>query len=131
MTRTREELRSALDGLEHQYHAYAQAINEGGDGFNPYAQALRRLQAEYDARIEADFDLAYATRLANEDAEWTLERTRERQQAWNAWVRSQDSPIAAATLAAHCHEIGYTMELLVRHIKRHGLSPAPVAAPPR
>lgn len=119
--RTAAQVRAALHTLRQTAQRYDRLNNEGGEGYNPHAASLRTLEAEYDRLAEAEATAAYQARLAAEDAEWTREVTMERRAAWNAWVRSQGKSIAPAALAAHCQEMGYTMETLRRQITRHSL----------
>jgi hypothetical protein len=119
--RTAAQVRDELHALRQTANRYQGVLNEGGDGFNPHSERLRALEAEYDARLEAEVTAAYQARLAAEDAEWTREVTIARRAAWNAWVRAQGRTIHPAQMAAHCQELGYDALLLKRQIVRHGL----------
>ena len=121
MARTAEEIRHEMSALKALSRGYQAGMNEGGDGFNPHAAELRRLEAEYDAAREAEVMAHMAALQAAEDAEWTREVTAERRADWHAWVRSQGKTIHPALLAAHCQALGYDMLTLVRQVKRHSL----------
>jgi hypothetical protein len=121
MTRTIDEIRRERDAMQRRYDRYQGDMNEGGDGYNPHAGALRTLKAEYDAAMDAHSDAGYQAQLAAEDAEWTREVTIARRADWNAWVRSMGATLHPAQMVAHCQEVGYDMLLLKRQIQRHGL----------
>lgn len=100
---------------------YDAGMNEGGEGFNPYADALHKAEREQDALEEARGQAEMAARQQEEDAEWTASVTTTRRAAWNAWVKAQRGPVTPAQLTAQQTAQGWSVETLQRQIARHGL----------
>ena len=73
-----------------------------------------------EAQIRAD-QLEYELQ-AIEDAEWTLEVTRERRQAWNAAVKDPRYCAGGVVFASSIErDLGFTLEALKRQVQRWGL----------
>lgn len=121
MTRSVAEIKAELETLKAQHHRYNDGMNEGGDGYSPYATHLRTLQAEYDQAAETEVEARITAITAAEEALWTLEYTQARRAEWNTWVRSQGKTLHPATVANRVKEQGWSLEALKRAIKRHGL----------
>jgi len=90
--------------------------NEGGEGYNPYrVEAERSLRDQFAAEHAAHEALFHAT--------WTVEVTKERRAAWNAFVRANGTPRGLPTaIAGHQIEAqGWELDDLRRAIKIHNL----------
>jgi hypothetical protein len=118
--RTLEQITTDLTALKATARRYDAGLNEGGEGFTPHADAIRRLEREYDAVAEATAAARMAAIQQAEDAEWTHEVTMARRAAWNAWVQSQGT-VTPAQLAAQIKRQGWRIEALKAAIVRHGL----------
>jgi hypothetical protein len=100
---------------------YDAGMNEGGEGFNPYADALRAAQRETDEAAWSRSQAEMSARQQAEDTEWTLEVTQTRRAAWNAWARSLQGPVTPTQVTAQIKAQGWTPETLKAQIARHGL----------
>lgn len=122
MTRsTLDTIRTEINALKATTSRYDAGLNEGGEGFNPHADAIRRLEREYDAVAEATATERMAALRQAEDAEWTRELTQQRRAAWNTWVKAQGTRVHTAQVAAQIKAQGWSVEALKRAITRHGL----------
>lgn len=121
MARTLAQIQADLDAIQATVRRYDAGYNEGGEGFNPHAEALRRLEREYDAVAEAEAEARVtAIRLA-EVQEWTRNLTIARRAEWNAWVKAQGPQLHTAQVAAQIQRQGWSLEALKAAIKRHRL----------
>lgn len=100
--KTTREIKAELAELGNKSRAYCEAINEGGEGYNPY-----------DAKIEAKF----AELKIAEDAEWTRDVTISRRAAWNKEVNTMTAPTAAKIAA----KLGFEMETLKRYVTKYNI----------
>jgi hypothetical protein len=110
--------RATLTQTARRYQAGA---NEGGDGYNPHAAALRALRAEEDAVQAATAEARVAALQEAKTQEWTREVTIARRAAWNTWVKSHGKTITPAQVAAQIHAQGWTIDDLKTAITRHSL----------
>ncbi len=121
--RTGPTIRAELDALQAQARQHNALYNEGGEGYNPYAQQIAVLQAVLDALDEAELNLRLAVLQAAEEAEWSREVTIARRAEWNTWVRSHGpgSMLSPLAVQAQIDRQGWSIAELRTAIKRHGL----------
>ena len=106
MMRTTQEIRAEIELEQRALRSYREGMLEGGDGYNPHEQRIEALATEC---VRAE--------IAEEDAEWSPEITRQRREGWNAMVRAAGE---GANLIALQARAGYRLETLRRQVKRHG-----------
>ena len=99
--------------------AFHRGINDGGEGFNPQDQIVRKLRGEL-------ADAQAAAEQAAKDAAWTLEITESRRAAWNTEVKAlsakkKGGKLGLADMLPIQKKLGFTMGDLKDAITRHGL----------
>jgi DNA repair ATPase RecN len=120
---TSKDLDTQISALSRAARRYKAGQNEGGDGYTPYAEQLAQLQADRDSLHAAESDAAYAAAQAAKTAEWTLEVTMVRRQAWNTWVRGNivKGQLHLGRVADQQVVQGWTAEELKAAVARHAL----------
>lgn len=111
-----------LAQAEKAFRVYQDGINEGGDGYNPNTETVRRLRAEQDARQEAAYDAALAIAQTATEAEWTVEVTQARRGIWNTWCRAQGKTIKPLQVQGFIDTNGYGPLDIAAAKRRHGIA---------
>ena len=84
----------------------------------PVCNTARQLTHDEDAWT---LHVNHCLSQVEEEAEWTVEETLARRDAWDAWVMGHADTITPVQLAAHCMRLGWDLGTLKRHMKRHSL----------